>query len=263
MIYVNFIRLGDIVQFFQRYYTIVATFICIFRWNIVNHYYFSILRVFHTYVSWLLFTGVWVTTSLLKFPGLFSVFWPISNSVVVLMVPTHPLISKSTSSCTNTLVTLPREQIIIMIVTFMFHSFFNSLAKSRYLSLFSHSFNFTLQSPQFCNFSYFLLIIIRSGCLAEIWLSFCILKSQWSWAVSFSRTDSGLCIYYLFVRSNFNLFHNSQWINLPIQSGLVLLLFTPWQFFTSVLADGLSLEFEWQQVSTSPQDSSQYSGRSQ
>ena len=35
------------------------------------------------------------------------------------------------------------------------------------------------------------------------------------------------------------------------------------EFFTSVLADGLSLEFEWQQVSSSLQDSSQYSGRSQ
>ena len=34
-------------------------------------------------------------------------------------------------------------------------------------------------------------------------------------------------------------------------------------FFTSVLADGFSLEFEWQQVSSSLQDSSQYSGRSQ
>ena len=34
-------------------------------------------------------------------------------------------------------------------------------------------------------------------------------------------------------------------------------------FFTSALADGLSQEFEIQQVSTSPQDSSQYSDRSQ
>ena len=41
-----------------------------------------------------------------------------------------------------------------------------------------------------------------------------------------------------------------------------VLLFTPLEFFTSVLADGFSLEFEWQQVSTSLQDSSQDSGRS-
>ena len=44
---------------------------------------------------------------------------------------------------------------------------------------------------------------------------------------------------------------------------LLLLLFTPLEFFTSVLADGFSLEFEWQQFFSSLQDSSQYSGRSQ
>ena len=35
-------------------------------------------KVFHISVSWWLFTGVWVTASLLKSPGLFSVFWPSS-----------------------------------------------------------------------------------------------------------------------------------------------------------------------------------------
>ena len=39
--------------------------------------------------------------------------------------------------------------------------------------------------------------------------------------------------------------------------------FTPLEFFTSVLADGFSLEFEWQQVSSGLQDSSRYSGRLQ
>ena len=33
-------------------------------------------RVFHISVSWWFFTGVWVTASLLKSPGLLSVFWP-------------------------------------------------------------------------------------------------------------------------------------------------------------------------------------------
>ena len=36
--------------------------------------------------------------------------------------------------------------------------------------------------------------------------------------------------------------------------------FTPFKFFPSALAGGLSVESEWQQVSTSLQDSSQYSG---
>ena len=35
------------------------------------------------------------------------------------------------------------------------------------------------------------------------------------------------------------------------------------EFFTTALADGLSQESEWQQVSSDLQDSSQYSGRSQ
>ena len=44
---------------------------------------------------------------------------------------------------------------------------------------------------------------------------------------------------------------------------LLLSLFSPLEFFTSVLADGFSLEFEWLQVSSSLQDSSQDSGRYQ
>ena len=44
---------------------------------------------------------------------------------------------------------------------------------------------------------------------------------------------------------------------------LLLLLFTPWEFFTSVLADSLSLEFEWQQVSSSLLEYSRCSGHSQ
>ena len=40
----------------------------------------------------------------------------------------------------------------------------------------------------------------------------------------------------------------------------LLLLFTPLEFFTSVLADGFSLEIVWQQISSSLQDSSQDSG---
>ena len=43
---------------------------------------------------------------------------------------------------------------------------------------------------------------------------------------------------------------------------LILLLFSPREFFVSVLSVSLSLEFEYQQVS-SLHDSSQYSGHSQ
>ena len=67
------------------------------------------------------------------------------NNAVVWMVFTHPVIYKSSSACTNPLVTVPVAPITIgIIITYMFHSFFNSLAKLRYLSLFSHSFNFPI-----------------------------------------------------------------------------------------------------------------------
>ena len=42
-----------------------------------------------------------------------------------------------------------------------------------------------------------------------------------------------------------------------------LLLFTPLEFSPSALADDFSLEFEWQQVPSRLQDSSQYSSRFQ
>ena len=71
----------------------------------------------------------------------------------------------------------------------------------------------------------FLLIMTRSGRLVEIRWSVGIPRSQRSLYVSFSRTDSGLCIYHFFARSNFNFLHNSQCITLPTHSCLVLYSF--------------------------------------
>ena len=69
------------------------------------------------------------------------------NNAVVWTVSTHPIISKSSSLCTNPLLTVPRAPITIgIIVTFIFYSFFNSQARFRYLSYFSFSFTFTLWS---------------------------------------------------------------------------------------------------------------------
>ena len=69
------------------------------------------------------------------------------NYAVVWMVSTRPSISEPSSPFCNPLVTVPKAPITIgIIVTFIFHSFFNSLARSRYLSLFSHSFSFILWS---------------------------------------------------------------------------------------------------------------------
>ena len=48
------------------------------RWLLSLLLLFYSLKFFHTSVSWSSYTEVWVTASLLKFPALFSKFWPIS-----------------------------------------------------------------------------------------------------------------------------------------------------------------------------------------
>ena len=73
----------------------------------------------------------------------------ILNNAVIWMVSTCLPTSKSSSPFCNPLVTVPKAPITIgIIVTCMFHSFFNSLARSRYLSFFSHSFSFILWSAR-------------------------------------------------------------------------------------------------------------------
>ena len=171
---------------------------------------------------------------------------------------------------------------------------------------------------------------MRSGLLAKIKWYVYMSKFHWSFCVSFSRTDAGLCIYHFFVWSNLNFLHISSGITLPTQLCLVLYSFCanlqhslyqnqglfiifvftdviywdlvstiiiirpPWatktvitmvggwweqsiaraftrcmikkklslESFSSLAKDdGLLLEFKWQQLSLSLQESSQYSGR--
>ena len=155
------------------------------------------------------------------------------------MVSTRPLISKSSSSCTNPLVTVPSAPITIgNTVTFMFHGFFSCLARSKYLSLFSLYFNFIQWSVGTAMFTIRQVLFFvdyytvwSSGW--SVWIS----KSQRSLCVSFSRTDSGSC-----VESNFNFLHNSQWTSLHTQSSLVLYVFCAsllhslimWLIFSSI-----------------------------
>ena len=92
------------------------------------------------------------------------------SNAVIWIVSTHPPTSKSS----RPLVIVPKATITIgTIVTFMFHSFFNSLARSKYLSLFSLSFRIILWSARTAKSTilqifFFLLIIMRSGLLAGI-----------------------------------------------------------------------------------------------
>ena len=146
------------------------------------------------------------------------------------MVSTRPPTSKSSNPFSNPLVTVPNAPITIgIIVTFMFHSFFQFSGKVEVLILLFTFFQFYSVVSRDCKVNNFanslfllLLVIIRSGILAEIRWSVCMSKSHRSLCVSFSRTGAGFCIYHLFVWSNLNFLHISQWITLPNQLCLVL-----------------------------------------
>ena len=80
------------------------------------------------------------------FRTLLSILAVLKNAVVW-MVFTRPPTSKSSNPFSNPLVTVLKAPITIgIIATFMSHSFFNFLTRSRYLSFFSHSFSFILGS---------------------------------------------------------------------------------------------------------------------
>ena len=167
------------------------------------------------------------------------------NNAVVWMVFTRPPTSKSSRPFNNPFVSVRKSQLVQLSPSCSI--VFSILQQSRGTYLFFPILSGLFcgqpgqQSRQFCKFSFFLLIIMRSSLLAEIRLSICMSKFHRSLCVSFSRTGAGLCIYHLLVWSNFNFLHICQWINLPIIIILLLLLFTPKEFFTSADADG----FNW------------------
>ena len=108
------------------------------------------------------FTSALDSKSLQVFRTLLSIL-TVLNNAVVWMVSIRPPTSKLSSPFSNPLVTVPNAPIKTgIIVTFLFHSFFNSLAKFRYLSFFSLSFSFILWSAGTAK-SFFLFITIRSG----------------------------------------------------------------------------------------------------
>ena len=95
----------------------------------------------------------------------------------------------------------------ILILLFIFFQFYSLVSRDSKVHNFANS---------------LFLLIIRSGLQAEIRWLVCMSKSHRSLCVSLSRTDAGLCICHLFVWSNVNFLHISQWIPLPTQSCLVL-----------------------------------------
>ena len=127
------------------------------------------------------------------------------SNAVIWIVSSHLPTSKSSKPFNNPLVIVPKAPITVdTIVTFMFHSFFNSLARSRYLSFFSHSFRFIMRSAGTTN-----------STILQI-LSFFVDYYK----VQSSGRDKVICLY----------------VKVPYY----YYYFTPWEFFPSALADGLS-----------------------
>ena len=145
--------------------------------------------------SWWLITWVWVTGSLFKSTGLFSVFRPISimlwfgwAQLILLFVrlpvavpilwwlyQEHQIQLVSSSLSCSTIFQFT-SKVHVLIFPFQF-----------YLEVIRDSKVHNSASSLFLFIFIFLLTISRSGCLAEIRWFVCISKSQRSLCVSFSR----------------------------------------------------------------------------
>ena len=122
---------------------------------------------------------------------LLSILAVLSNKGVVWMVSTRPPTFKSSSTFSNPLVTVPKAPITISItVICMLHIFFPS--KVEVLILLFNFFQFysvvsrDSKVENFASSLLYLLIIIRSGFLAEI-----------RWSVCMSMSHRSLCVFFL------------------------------------------------------------------
>ena len=160
-----------------------------FRWSFIccmhyhyycYHYYFTHLRLVHTSVSWCFSIGVWMTARLNKCPGLFSVFRPILTMQSFEWSSLVPFFWVFHSLYQSFLTVTSEPNTNGMSIAYMFHRFFSSLARSRYLSLFLLSFSFTPWSAGTAKSTirqvhFFCCLSLR---LAEIRWSVCISKYQ-------------------------------------------------------------------------------------
>ena len=238
----------------------------------------------------------------LVFRTLLSILAELNNNVIV---STCPLISSSFSTpCTNPLVSVKRAPITIgIIVTFMFHNFFNSVVRSRYLSFFWLSFNFTLWSAGTAKSTILQVLYsiwLLSGLVVWVRLGDPFVSQNPRRVCAFHLPGQILgCAYSICSYGQISIFCTIPWESSSQPSCVLsymlsvivycIRLLCHWsfriyhhityicyhynyhnyyyylllEFFPSTWADGLSPEFGWQQVPSSIQDSSQYSCRSQ
>ena len=124
------------------------------------------------------------------------------------------------------------SKVKIFILLFVFFQFYTVVSR-----------NSKVNNSLFCWLSLGLVVQIR-------W-SVCISESKRSLCVLFSWINSGLSTNHLFVWSNLNFWHDSQWFTLPIQSNLVSYSFTAnflhsliiWLIVSSLSSHNLHLLF--------------------
>ena len=133
------------------------------------------------------------------------------NNVVVWMVYTRPPTSKSSSPLHSTI--FPAlEQSLGICLSFHFLSVLTCCQPER-------------QSPLLDRFSFFCWLSQDLVVLLRLSDSYVSQQPREFCASLFFGTDSGLCIYHLFVWSNLTFLHNPQWITFSAKSCLVLFSF--------------------------------------
>ena len=132
--------------------------------------------------SWWFFIGVWLIASLLKSPGLFVVLWPIS---IMLLFGWSALV----------VLLFPSPSVPAPILWWLY--------RAHQLQMYQADHRVKLKE-------------------IEKRVKYLDLARELKKTMKHERTDSWLCIYHLFVLSNFNFLHNSQWITLLTQSCIVL-----------------------------------------
>ena len=122
----------------QMFYAL--TWICPRKWNALKIIIIiTLLASFPTSVSWSFSTEVWTTASPLVSRTLLCILVDGANAVVW-MVWASSLISNSSKSSFQVFRDCSKRAITIgFIITLMFHNFLISLARSKYMSFFSHS----------------------------------------------------------------------------------------------------------------------------
>ena len=162
------------------------------------------------------------------------------------MVPIYPQTSNYFASLSKPLETVPTATI---------PQLFYSLSSSKYLLCFTLSLIFTLWSAGKIHNTASLLFISQWSKGLDVWTGlvdlFVFQNAKEFYTSHSERADSGLCTYYLFVRSNFNFLHNSLWITHLTQSCLelyflctcLLHLLITWLIASSLSLNNLNLLF--------------------